>query len=183
MFRKDQIKTEIISLKDSFRKNSLILSLSLFFFLYGLTVIIDFFFQLNIKIIVPIFNEIGNEYRILMFVLMIPFAFTYFLVENILFFSFTSAKKLSLNKLLLAKITPFVIMVMLLYLPILIFSTAIIPGITGFFVEFLDPIIPLFVFTTAINWMLYSETKEIWSATFVNSLLITWVMASLFPLI
>jgi hypothetical protein len=79
------------------------------------------------------------------------------------------------------KLLPFGTIVLLQYGSMYLLDVRLLPGIFGFFVEFLWAIVPLFVITTATSWWFNRVTGKIGMGIIFNSLVISWVSASLFP--
>ena len=76
---------------------------------------------------------------------------------------------------------PFVAVILLQYGSMYLLDVRLLPGFLGFFVEFLWAIVPLFVITTAASWWFNRLTGKVGMGVLFNSLIISWVSASLFP--
>jgi dienelactone hydrolase len=168
-----------------------ILAISLSLVLYSIIIIIEYFLTLNLKIYVPIFNEMPLS-RLILFFVFLPFTLVYFFVEGLFFHVFHYwIKDLESNgnelkaflRVLILKITPFIIVLILFYIPLFFFNVLIVPAQAGFFLEFLVVIVPLFIITSAISWWLYRHSGRLGTGTLVNAILISWISASLFPII
>lgn len=192
-----KFSTVSINVRTLIRENvdrvSTITALLLFFFLFLVAFLLEIVFHLNLRIIVPIFNDLGPIPRYLAFLMLIPFAFVYFFVEGLFFHDFhdwrmrndLGSKKGELKavmRVILHKILPYVIILILFYVPLFSVGILVVPGQIGFFLEFLVPIVPIFMITTAVSWWFYRQTGKVGMGALFNALLIAWMMASLFPM-
>ena len=81
----------------------------------------------------------------------------------------------------MVKVSPYLALILLQYLPMFLTGVATLPGFIGFFVEFLWIIIPLIAFAIFVSWYLYRYTGRIWVGAILNTLFFAWISAGLFP--
>jgi dienelactone hydrolase len=167
------------------QKQSVIFAIVIFTIIYLSVIIIESFFKLNFKFFVPFINEIGSIDRIIIFFIVLPYTLVYFFAENLFFNELSDYKEFNSVKTLFTqlflKLTPFIIVLIIFYFPILLFSVVVIPGQTGFFMEFLVPVVPIYIITTAFNWYYYAKFKDFIPGLIINALLVTLTISSLFP--
>lgn len=175
-------------LKSIYENRTLVyFGVGIFLVMYGITVLCEELLQLNFKIFIPVLNEIGSPSRVVLFFIMLPYTLLFFFFQNVYFYHLSDYKDFKSLKTLGIQIAliegPFIIVLAIFYLPILLFSTVLIHGTTGFFTEFLVPTTGVFIITTCINWYYYKETENITIGTILNALLVALVIASLFPVV
>ena len=186
-YKKVTFTTKVLIKSFVENKNFIYIAFGLFIFIYIVVIMMEEFLQLNFKLFIPVLDEIGPSDRIILFILVVPYTFIFFYFQNVFFYNlsdykdFKSLKTLGLQ--LLMNIGPFLLVLVIFYLPILLFSTVLIHGTTGFFTEFLDPVVPVFAIATWINWFFYKETKRITIGTILNCLLVALTISSLFPIV
>lgn len=172
------------SFPESFEKEETVIAILLVVFLYIVSVVVEKYLEVNFRVFVPIFSSIGTVERALAFPTYLPFCVVYFYSEGLYLFEIRRGARLALFDLLEVwgiKLLPFVAVILLQYGSMYLFDVRLLPGFLGFFVEFLWVIVPLFVITTATSWWFHRLTGKIGMGVLFNSLVISWVSASLFP--
>jgi dienelactone hydrolase len=136
-------------------------------------------------IVLPLFKSITNPSRVFGFISLIPFYFTYFLVEGVYFYRYRIAKDNSLLdflRVVTIKVAPYIILILVNYLPMFLFNFRLFPSFFGFIMEFVLGIIPLFIITISFSWWFFRKTKSIGVGIIFNTLLFAWSSAAIFPL-
>ncbi|MFW9928158.1 MAG: alpha/beta hydrolase [Candidatus Thorarchaeota archaeon] len=165
----------------------IIVVVSVYIFIF----VIEIFSTVNIRLMIPIFNVITLVNRLLDLLFYIPFFLIYFIAESILFAHITNRgikekdirefTKFSFWATILTVIS-FIVLLIAYILPMFLFNLRIIPGMIGFFIEFLFLIFPLLLTQQIISYTLYYKQKKFTTGIVINTLLISWICASLFPL-
>jgi dienelactone hydrolase len=169
---------------ESLEKRDALIAVLLVTFLYILAITVESFFKVNFQLFVPILSSIGTIDRVLAFPSYLPFCVVYFFSEGLYLFKIRSRLEsgpLDLLEVLGIKLLPFVAVIAVQYGSMYLFDVRPLSGFMGFFVEFLWAIVPLFVISTATSWWFYRLTGKIGMGVVFNSLIISWVSASLFP--
>jgi hypothetical protein len=166
-----------------------LLAAALFCFMYAVELLAEKAFLVNYRFVYPFMNDL-TLYRAGMFLLYWPFALFCFLMTGA--FLHGQIRRPADNGWLgtfaarsgyasLALCLPLILFLAVQYVPL--FSTGFIPlvGPNGLFVAFvinLFPIVLLFALTAALSTWLYQLTGTIYAGAILNSLIITWVLAS-----
>ncbi len=178
------------AISDSFDRHGLIVAIGLFALLYFTASVVEALFAENLRIVVPIFNDLMPTKRILMFVMFVPFFLVYFFVEGLYLHelpgwpaqnSVPSSKVFAVSRVIGIKISPYVAVLCVQYVPMFLLGVRPFPGFVGFFIEFLWAVVPFFVVSTACSWRFYRNTSTVGTGAVFNSLLFAWVAAGLFP--
>jgi len=172
------------SFLESFEKGEAIIALLLVAFVYLVAIVVEAYFEVNFRVFVPIFSSIGTVERALAFPTYLPFCIVYFYSEGLYLFEIKRRERSGLFDLLEVwgiKLLPFIAVISLQYGCMYLLDVRLLPSFLGFFVEFLWAIVPLFVITTAASWWFNRLTGKIGMGVLFNSLIISWVSASLFP--
>lgn len=168
----------------------LIAAVLIFASLYLLATFVSSFTVNDLGIIVPFFRALVPATRISVFLTLIPFFFAYFTVEGLylhelrqpswrksVFFS----SLVDLIKAVGVKVTPYLVVLFLYYVPFVLFGLRIFPDFAGFLLEFLWLLVPIFVISTTCSYWLYRTTSRIGTGAVFNSLIFAWIAAGLFP--
>jgi hypothetical protein len=147
-------------------------------------------FPFSLRLIVPIFRDISPAVRVPYFFAFIPFFLAYFWVEGVFINEFNAptagggplGATSRLSKAIGVKILPFVLLILVDYLPSALLGVRLFPSSVSFIIMFLWLITPIFALTTAISWWTYRITGRIGSGALLNALLMAWVAAVVFPL-
>jgi hypothetical protein len=139
----------------------------------------------KLRFIVPIFPPlIANRAQILP--LFIPFYLIYFAVESLYLYVYRERQMAgsvagNLMRTILLKLTPYLAILTVQYLPMYVANYRLLPSSIGFFIEFIWAILPLLLISTFTSWWLYRYTGRIWAGIVLNTLLFAWASAGLFP--
>jgi hypothetical protein len=145
---------------------------------------------IDFGVIVPFFRALLPPTRIPVFFMFIPFFFIYFTVEGIYLHELRQPSwrrsalltgVVNLAKTVGVKITPYLAILLLQYVPFVMFGFQLFPSFAGFLIEFLWLLIPIFIISTACSWWLYQSTTRIGPGAVFNALVFAWIAASLFP--
>ena len=175
---------------ESFDPKYTIMAVSMFLLLYLISYLIESIFIINLRIIVPIFNDLKFIKRFFMFLMFIPFFLVYFLAEGLYLHEYRSEmiqksgclpNIIDLIRVIGIKISPYIVILCLQYVPMLVLNVRIFQSYLGFFIEFIWAIIPLFIISTAYSLWFYRKTSTIGVGVIFNSLIFAWISASLFP--
>jgi dienelactone hydrolase len=171
-------------LTESFEFLDLAVAVGLILILYLTSIALESSLEVNLRIFVPLLNSIGNLERVLAFPNYLPFFGFYFLVEGRYFYHERKTRESTLMdffRVLGLKLVPFIAILLVQYLPMYWFNVRVFPGFLGFFIEFLWGITPIFVVSTSMSWWFHRVTGRIGLGVFFNTLLLSWISASLFP--
>ncbi|MCK5304267.1 MAG: alpha/beta hydrolase [Candidatus Heimdallarchaeota archaeon] len=188
--RKNQDETIKHSLKkivDQFTNwKGLLITLGLFLIILGLVALVEMM-SLSMKMFVPLYSNFTIQ-RFWMFLILLPFIFVYFTFDGIIVTgTFNSLRKDessrteigAISKVVGVKILPFVLVLMIQYLPLFAFEFKILTGFLGFSMQFIIMLVPLFIVFTLVEILFYKITKDILPGAFFNSLLLSWTLAIL----
>ncbi len=168
----------------------LILAVDLFLLLVIIDLIVEMIPGISMKLIVPLFSNF-NWLRMLMFLILVPFVFAYFTVDGFVVTSIYSSKKKkedTKNKLLASikvigmKLLPFVLVLLIQYIPLIIFDFKILTGFIGFSMQFIIMLLPLFLIFTVISIWFFEKTSSVETGALLNALLFAWTLATLLPI-
>jgi dienelactone hydrolase len=174
----------------SFSRNGTVVAILLFVVLFTVSSLIQAFFTIDLRIMAPLFQELTQPRRVLAFAAFVPFFLAYFLAEGVYLHDpedSKTRKEGSLTKIgewaqvVFAKISPFLILIVVQYLPKLILNVWVLPSFLGFIAEFLWLIVPIFVLTTTCSWWFYNKTATTGTGAIFNALILAWVAAVVFP--
>jgi hypothetical protein len=188
-FSNSELKVKA-ALTQAFDVQSLVAAVPIFVALYSLATYVSAYMVIDFGIIVPFFRALMPTTRIPVFLMFIPFFFVYFTVEGIYLHELRqpSWRKsalltaiINLAKTIGVKITPYLAILFLQYVPFVLFGFQLFPSFAGFLIEFLWLLIPIFVVSTACSWWFYRSTTRIGLGAVFNALVFAWIAASLFP--
>jgi hypothetical protein len=174
----------------SFSRRGTVVAIVTFLILFCISTGIQLFFKLDLRILAPILQEITQLRRALAFAVFIPFFFAYFLAEAIYLHLSKTSHPSSINKaektkewakVVFVKISPFLSVIAIQYLPKLILGIWVLPSALGFVAEFFWLITPIFIITTTCSWWFKDKTGDIWAGTLFNTLLLAWIASVVFP--
>ncbi|MFX0202945.1 MAG: hypothetical protein ACFFCW_43130, partial [Candidatus Hodarchaeota archaeon] len=177
---------------DSLKPSYFLIASILFGLIYLVVFITETIFSTNLKIsVIPVFSTLSPVARVGMFLLLIPFYAVYFFAEGLYLHEFhdwsTDKTKLlhqilSVSKVVGIRICPYLILLLINYLPLFFWNIGILPVYFGFLMEFFVGIIPLFIVSTVLSWWMYRNTTTIGIGAILNTLLFAWSSAAIFPL-
>ncbi len=191
--RKNQDETIKHSLKKIVNQftnwKGLLITIGLFAIILGLDALIEMM-SLSMKMFVPLYSNLTIQ-RFWMFLILLPFIFVYFAIDGIIVTgTFNSLRKSdssrteigAFSKVVGVKILPFVLVLIIQYLPLFAFEFKILTGFLGFSMQFIIMLVPLFVIFTLVETLFYKITKDILPGALLNSFLLSWTLSILLPL-
>ena len=159
-----------------------------------LLIIIDLIVEqipgISMKLIVPLFNNF-SWLRMSMFLILLPFLLLYFSVDGLFISGIYRAKIkektlssriLTTSKIVGIKILPLVLVLLVQYIPLLLFDFKILSGFLGFSMQFIIMLLPLFIIYTIITTWLFDKTGTVESGALLNAFLFAWTLATLLPI-
>jgi hypothetical protein len=172
-------------LQESFRARDTLLSAIIFCFLYALAYASSTLFGEKLRLLVPILVPLVAS-RATVFPLFIPFYLVYFTVEGLYLHVYRDRQMAgsgagNMARTLLLKLSPYLALLTIQYLPMFVADYRLISGSLGFYIEFIWAIVPLLAISTFASWWLYRHTGRIWAGVLLNTLIFAWVSAGLFP--
>jgi len=172
-------------LRDSFRVRDVGIAVFVFASIYAMTYLSYTLFHQKPSLIVPIFQPLVPA-RLGVFPLFLPFFAVYFLAEGLFLHVYRGRQRAgstagNLTRTLSLRLAPYLLLLAAQYVPIFIADYRLLPGYSGFFVEFLWLIVPLLAASVFVSWALYRYTGRIWCGMVLNTLLFAWASAGLFP--
>jgi hypothetical protein len=190
--RTSNSKSIITIIRDEFDWFQILVVFCTFTIIASVIVFIEVLTNINVKLIIPLFNDLFPLIRIGLFFIFIPFYLVFNFVDTLMITKFneefkdinnTSNLFISTSKMILIKNLPFLLIILLQVIPMLMFNIRVFPAIIGFFMEFLYVIIPLLVVASIISIITYRYTKKTSYSILLNTLLFSWISAGLFPLL
>ncbi|MFW9854312.1 MAG: alpha/beta hydrolase [Candidatus Thorarchaeota archaeon] len=170
---------------------TLLLVLGYFAILYLLILFLEILTALDLHFIVPIFNDLFPPSRLIIFVLFIPFLLTYFVTEAILFLELSPDAEFGKEitgsyrgaiRLLAIRTAPIIAVLAFQYVPKFLFNVLPISwGLSPLLFQFFWVMLPLFATTSLISWWGFRVTGRIGGGALLNTLLLSWMLASQFP--
>lgn len=170
--------------RESCGSREAVLAVSIFLFMYLVVWLGEAMFGMNLTVIVPIFRGFASLRRLAAFPTFIPFYLPYFLAEGLYLHRFRIGSNTSVRDFAEAlglKVGPYLVLLLLQYGGMYLLGFRLLSGFVAFFVEFLWAVVPLLVISIVVSWQLYRLTSRIGTAMVLNTLLFSWVSASLFP--
>jgi hypothetical protein len=172
-------------LRESFKARDVALGTIIFCILYALAYASSTLLGEKLRLIVPIFAPLVAS-RATVFPLFIPFYLAYFTTEGLYLHVYRDRQTAgsaagNMTRTLLLKLSPYLALLAIQYLPMFLANYRLLPGYLGFFIEFIWVIVPLLAVSTFTSWWLYRHTGRIWVGVVLNTLLFAWVSAGLFP--
>jgi dienelactone hydrolase len=174
----------------SFSLKGFAVALGLFCLMYVVASVLEEVFVIDLRIFVPIFNILWPSNRVSLFFVFIPFFFVYFFCEGLLLHELRNngsglnrgvGRFRSALKVVLIKVTPYAALILLQYVPWVLFGFPVFPSYVGFLVEFLWLLVPVFFISTFCSWWFYRITLSIGTGAIFNMLLFAWAAAVIFP--
>ncbi len=174
----------------NFSRRGTVIAIVALIVLFCISTGIPVFSKLDLRILAPILQEITQLRRALAFAVFIPFFFAYFFAEAFYLHPPQTAHPSSMNKaektkewvkVVFVKISPFLSVIAIQYLPKLILGIWVLPSALGFVAEFFWLIIPIFIITTTCSLWFKDKTGDTWAGTLFNTLLLAWIASVVFP--
>jgi dienelactone hydrolase len=140
-------------------------------------------FDVKLKMVAPIFQGFASLRQVFAFLLFLPFFITYFIVEQLFLLKdeFRQRGTVDYLEIVFVKISPFVMLLGINFLPKVIFGIWIIPSFAGFIIEFLWLMIPIFVITAVSTLWFFRRTHNLATGALFNTLVLAWIAATVFP--
>ncbi|MBN1682433.1 alpha/beta hydrolase [Candidatus Bathyarchaeota archaeon] len=169
----------------SFKYKDVYLALFLIVCLYLLSSFSQLFLLQKVRIFVPILPVLTTT-RLIILPQFLLFYIIYFLSEGLYLHVYRArlpynSKIIDFLMTLILKISPYIILLCIQYIPMYFFGIRLIPSFAAFFVEFLFAIIPMLIISTFSSWWLNNYTRRIGAGVIFNTLLYSWITAGLFP--
>ena len=168
----------------------LILAIDIFLILVILSLSVEIMPGISLKIFVPLFSNF-SWLRGLMFLVLVPFMFLYFSIDGLITVGMYNLnikeetkkqKFLAVLKIIGIKLLPFVLVLIVQYIPLIIFNFRILSGFLGFSIQFIIMLLPLFIIYTIVTTWLYDKTGTLESGALLNAFLFAWTLATLLPI-
>lgn len=152
--------------------------LLIFFVMYMVASVLELWTGMSLRMVVPLFRSLSPLRRAGIMPLFTPFFYIHFASEHLVF----ERIGYRLKDILVAKTGGFILLLFLQYGGMYFLGVRLLPGFIGFPVEFLVAIMPLFILTTVYSWWFWEKKGRPGVGVALNTLLISWVSAGLFPL-
>ena len=169
---------------------TLVLTIILFLWLYGLTLLVDLGLALDLRCFLPGLNDLT-----LIQAAFVPIYFAgflvYTLVEGAWFTSILLPKssgtwmRVQIEQSAMAvfiKCLPYLILIAIEFVGGLITGASILPGLIGFSWLFFYAFTPWFAVCTLITIFAYRVTGSRWLGAMINAILCAWLLATILPL-
>ncbi len=173
-----------VAVRGSCRSSEAILAIGIFLFIYLVVWLGEAIFGMNLTVIVPIFRRFASLRRFAVFPTFIPFYLPYFLVEGLYLHQFRTGSNQNVRDFAEAlglKVSPYLALLLLQYGGMYLLGFRLLSGFVAFFVEFIWAVVPLLVISIVLSWWLNRLTSRIGTAMVLNTLLFSWISATLFP--
>ncbi|MEM2941114.1 MAG: alpha/beta fold hydrolase [Thermoproteota archaeon] len=173
--------------KESFSLWEVLIAISLFLLLQFITSLMSLL-GLKLWIFIPIFRVLSAP-RTILFFMFIPFFLFFFYVEGIYLHVLRRrvggeglfSEALDMGKTIMIKITPYILVMCIQYVPMFLLEVKLLSSFTGFLIEFLPLITVQFIISTACSWWLHRVSSSIGVGAVFNALLFAWISAGVFP--
>jgi len=168
----------------------IILAIDIFLVLIILSLIIEIMPGINLKMFVPLFSNF-SWLRGLMFLLLVPFMFLYFSIDGLITTGMYRTvlkeetkkhKTVATLKVIGIKLLPFVLILLIQYIPLIFFDFMILPGFLGFSMQFIIMLVPLYLIYSLVSVLFYEKTKTVETGALLNALLFAWTLSILLPI-
>lgn len=165
---------------------NIVLALITFTWLAFIVIIVDMFTFLDFRVFLPFFKSLTFK-RLIIAPLYLIFAIPYFLIDG-LFINGLLRKSYdrpvkTYVETVIVKILPFTLILITQLIMSIIIGSAFISGITGYYLLFFWMFVPFFIITTFIHIFFYQYTKRIYAGVVFNSLLFSWMIASILAIL
>ncbi len=179
------------AISESFSRTNLIVAVLLFALLYFTEYITEAIANIDLRVVVPVFNSLMPTTRILMLFAFLPFFLVYFFVDGLYLHEFhawhtektgSKSEAFSILKVIIIKICPYVGLLAVQYVPMFALNVRVFPTYVGFLAEFLWGVLPIFTISAAYSCWLYRRTSAVGTGAIFNALLFSWSAAAIFPL-
>jgi len=165
----------------SFTLTNIMMAIGIFTLLYSIAHITETILLTDLRIVIlPLFKALTTSKRILAFLTFIPFYLLYFFVEGLYIHQFrkpttnANSQIKDLIKTIIIRTAPYLTLLIIHYLPLLLFNIRVFPPFIGFIMEFIVGIIPLFLMSTIYSWWFYNKTDNLAVGTTLNAILFAW---------
>jgi|GEM_PF-1290587 len=173
--------------KDSFTSREILVAIGLFLLLYLINSLMSLL-GLRLWVFVPMFRVLSIQ-RIFLLLTLIPFFLFFFYVEGVYLHVLRRrgggkglfSEVLDMGKTIMIKITPYIVVMCIQYVPMFLLEVKLLSSLTGFLIEFLPLITVQFIISTACSWWLHRVSSSIGAGAFFNALLFAWISAGVFP--
>ena len=165
-----------------FRVKSVLHGVALFIILYLLVFGLESYYGIGLMYVVPFFRALSVQ-RAPIALAYVPFFLVYFTVEGLYLHSNSSRHPPGYAdfKPAVIKTSPYILLMLLQYGGMYLWDVRLIPGLIGFFLEFLWGIVPIFAVTTLWSGWLRKITGNMTAGVVLNTLAVSWVAAATFP--
>jgi pimeloyl-ACP methyl ester carboxylesterase len=169
---------------------TLVLTVIVFIWLYGLTLLVDLGLALDLRCFLPGLNDLTLTQAIFVPIYFVGFL-VYTLVEGAWFTSILLPKstgswmKVQFEWSVMAvfiKCLPYLILIAIEFVGGLIAGTSILPGLIGFSWLFFYAFTPWFAVCALITMFAYRVTGNIWLGAMINAILCAWLLATILPI-
>ncbi len=168
------------------------LAISLVVCLYVFMFLLEIIFSINLGFIITLFANLLQVPRIISFLILLPLFFVYFIIDGLMFYSHPNAinreseltdELIGLIKLLIAKSWPFILIVIGIYIPRVIFGINLLPGgLIALSIQFFW-VMGIFIMAgSMISWFWYRHNNSILPGAVCNTLLFVWILTSVLPI-
>ena len=178
---KKRVKS-ISEIIEKFQMREVFLEFALFSILYLIVYGFENYYGIGLMYVIPFFRSLSLQ-RMPMVPAYLPFFLTYFTAEGFYLHSNTRTytDNIDLLKPSIIKTSPYILLLTLQYGGMYLLNVRLIPGIIGFFLEFLWGIVPIFLITTLWSAWLRKTTGNIVAGVVLNTLVVSWIAATTFP--
>jgi hypothetical protein len=191
--RKNKKSVSIINfIKNEFDLYQISSVIGIFILISSLVILLENLLYINVKILVPLFNDLFPLIRLVLFFIFLPFYLVFNFVDVLITTKYNIPSRtgnqntstiVSSIVIIFAKILPFIIVILIQVVPMFLLNIKVFPGMIGFFMEFLYLIIPLLVMGSIIAMIIYKFTEKTGYSIILNTLIFSWISAGLFPIL
>lgn len=164
----------------------LLLILVPFSTMVGVLILADNLIFFNVKLVIPIFNSLFLFKRLFLVIIFGIVMFGYFIVDNIflqgLFNSLESKQFKEKLALTFVKIVPFVGLLLVQYIPLILFGIQPIEGYLAFTLFFFAVLIPYFILFNVYSINVYYRSRLIIPSALLCTLIFAWSLSTIVPL-
>ncbi|MCE7743113.1 MAG: hypothetical protein GOP50_11750 [Candidatus Heimdallarchaeota archaeon] len=169
---------------------TLLLAVNCFLIMFSLDLILEQIPGISMKLMVPLFSEFTGM-RALMFLVLVPFMFIYFIMDGFISVGIyekklrsreRNAKLWSATQVTSLKLLPLILVLFIQYVPMLISGFQLFTGFLGFSMQFIIMLLPLFLIYSVATLWFYEKTKSVGSGALFNALMFAWTLSILLPI-
>jgi pimeloyl-ACP methyl ester carboxylesterase len=148
-------------------------------------------FNILLGFIITLFSNLLVLPRFISFIILLPLFLVYFIIDGLLFHANSEVQEtrknltdefIDLIRLVSVKLWPFLVVVISIYVPRIIFGFNVLPGgLIALSIQFYWVMGIFFILGSMISWFWYRQTNSILPGAVFNGFIFVWILSSLLP--